>query len=220
MRTGTSPWSTRPCSNPTAGLNLPLLRIAHGNDTPASLLPRAGEGAQRADEGARTDTFDATQSRSPSPQPSPASGRGGQSLSRDDAKRAFDEAILERLVALNAERAAEEARGHVRWLRPDFQNPQATAQPDQGTLATTRDDATDTTAEVPVAIPREPWPKDTVQQVRAVAALLDATVTPLSLDDITNRFTARGAWKKRVPAILDMLVTLGHAHERAGRYSP
>src|SRR5436309_1972762 len=35
-----------------------------------------------------------------------------------------DEAILERLVALNAERAAEEARGLVRWLRPEFQNPQ------------------------------------------------------------------------------------------------
>ena len=30
--------------------------------------------------------------------------------------------ILERLVALNAERAAEEARGLIRWLRPDFQN--------------------------------------------------------------------------------------------------
>ena len=31
--------------------------------------------------------------------------------------------ILERLVALNAERAAEEARGHIRWLRPEFQDP-------------------------------------------------------------------------------------------------
>src|SRR5207248_2994638 len=34
-----------------------------------------------------------------------------------------DEEILQRLVALNATRAAEEARGLVRWLRPDFQNP-------------------------------------------------------------------------------------------------
>ena len=33
-----------------------------------------------------------------------------------------DEQILERLVALNAERAAEEARGLVRWLRPEFQS--------------------------------------------------------------------------------------------------
>ena len=34
-----------------------------------------------------------------------------------------DEQILERLVALNAERAKEEAAGHVRWLRPDYQIP-------------------------------------------------------------------------------------------------
>lgn len=32
-----------------------------------------------------------------------------------------EEELLSRLVALNAERAAEEARGLVRWLRPDFQ---------------------------------------------------------------------------------------------------
>jgi len=31
--------------------------------------------------------------------------------------------VVARLVALNAERAAEEAAGHVRWLRPDYQEP-------------------------------------------------------------------------------------------------
>jgi hypothetical protein len=31
--------------------------------------------------------------------------------------------IVARLVALNAERAAEEKAGHVRWLRPDYQEP-------------------------------------------------------------------------------------------------
>ena len=34
-----------------------------------------------------------------------------------------DEEILERLVALNHERAEEEKRGLIRWLRPEFQNP-------------------------------------------------------------------------------------------------
>ena len=34
-----------------------------------------------------------------------------------------DDDILHRLVALNRERAAEEAQGLVRWLRPEFQNP-------------------------------------------------------------------------------------------------
>ncbi len=35
-----------------------------------------------------------------------------------------DEEILERLVALNHERATEEAAGKIRWLRPEFQCPQ------------------------------------------------------------------------------------------------
>ncbi len=35
-----------------------------------------------------------------------------------------DEEILEQLVALNHQRAAEEAAGKSRWLRPEFQCPQ------------------------------------------------------------------------------------------------
>jgi Arc/MetJ family transcription regulator len=33
------------------------------------------------------------------------------------------EDILSHLVTLNRQRAAEEAQGVVRWLRPEFQNP-------------------------------------------------------------------------------------------------
>jgi SAM-dependent methyltransferase len=36
-----------------------------------------------------------------------------------------EQTLLARLVALNAERVAEEAAGTIRWLRPEFQNPQA-----------------------------------------------------------------------------------------------
>ena len=143
--------------------------------------------------------------------------------SREDAKRAFDEAILERLVALNAERAAEEARGLVRWLRPEFQNPQARAAdvpaPEQATLDTTTDDEDDTVPVAPAAAKPVPWPKDTVDQVRAVADLLAASPTPLSLDEIGQRFTARGPWKKRLPQLLEMLVALGRAEAQDGRYS-
>jgi hypothetical protein len=39
------------------------------------------------------------------------------------ARAAWTEALLERLVALNAKRAAEEGAGTVRWLRPEFQDP-------------------------------------------------------------------------------------------------
>ena len=37
--------------------------------------------------------------------------------------------LLTRLVALNHERAAEEQRGHIRWLRPDYQAPNNAATP-------------------------------------------------------------------------------------------
>ena len=148
---------------------------------------------------------------------------------RDEAKRAFDEAVLERLVALNAERAAEEARGLVRWLRPEFQNPQHAPQhpeyiPEQTRIDTgspddTPDDATDDTpaAAGPAAKP-QPWPKDAVAQVRAVADLLAASPVPLTLDAIAERFTARGPWKKRLPQVLDMLDAMGRARSEDGRY--
>ena len=159
---------------------------------------------------------------------------------RDEARRAFDEAILERLVVLNAERAAEEARGLVRWLRPEFQNPQGRAGqgrpsaagtgcagaaaaeaplPAQGTLDARTDEASDDSdMTAPTASKPLPWPKDAVDQVRAVAELLAASPMPLSLDDIGRRFTARGPWKKRLPQLLDMLTALGRASEDGGRY--
>lgn len=42
------------------------------------------------------------------------------------------EELLCRLVALNAARAAEEAKGQVRWLRPDYQNPGAASPTQEG----------------------------------------------------------------------------------------
>jgi hypothetical protein len=39
------------------------------------------------------------------------------------AQAAAEEDLLLRLVAFTAERAADEARGTVRWLQPEFQDP-------------------------------------------------------------------------------------------------
>jgi hypothetical protein len=48
---------------------------------------------------------------------------GAVPWSDETARAAWTETLLERLVALNAQRAAEEAAGTVRWLRPAFQDP-------------------------------------------------------------------------------------------------
>ncbi len=191
---------------------LPLLRVAHGNDGPhPNPPPHAGEGViPGAAEGASTGAKVGANTRA---------GQGAQivaGLSREDAKRAFDEAVLERLVALNAERAAEEARGLVRWLRPEFQNPQSA--PQQTEIETDApDDAPDDVVPV-AAIKPQPWPKDAVAQVRAVAETLSSAPTALSLDDIAARFTARGPWKKRLPHVLEMLVAMGRAQTDGERY--
>ncbi|MFZ1724316.1 MAG: hypothetical protein WAT76_11890, partial [Dokdonella sp.] len=152
-----------------------------------------------------------------------ATGSGGLSartghlpaMDRDEAKRAFDEAILERLVALNAERAAEEARGLVRWLRPEFQNPTSATAPDQIEMETDEAESLVTPA---IGKPA-PWPRDAIQQVRAVADVLASSPIALSVDDIAARFSARGTWKNRLPPLLEMLVTLGRAQHSNGRYA-
>ena len=100
------------------------------------------------------------------------------------AKREFDEAILERLVALNVERAAEEARGLVRWLRPEFQHPSAQTVPSQAELPDARDDEIVVAGKIATAKPL-PWPKDAVAQVRAVADALSANPVALSVDELS-----------------------------------
>ncbi len=49
-------------------------------------------------------------------------GAGGTAELTAKERNAYDKG----LVALNAERRAEEAHGNVHWLRPAFQNPQGT----------------------------------------------------------------------------------------------
>lgn len=138
---------------------------------------------------------------------------------RDHSGRAFDEAVLERLVALNAERAAEEARGHIRWLRPEYQNPEERITEQQTIEATPGEGDDEAPATVAPQAKPQPWPKDTIAQVRAVADVLAASPVSLSVAEIAARFTARGPWKKRLPKLLEMLSALGHAQEDEGRFS-
>lgn len=104
-------------------------------------------------------------------------------------------------------------------VRPEFQNPASVAAPEQKDLDIDTADDVDEIENKPVAIPKAiPWPKDTVEQVRAVADTLAASAIPLSIDDIANRFSGRGKWKARLPQLLDMLVALGRAYENNGQY--
>ena len=157
------------------------------------------------------------------------------SLSDPEQQEAAGETLLVRLVALNAERAAEEAKGHIRWLRPDFQHPAGSALPSAGSAlplvgeprqsAISIDDAVQANKHVPssddilkIAILRASWPASLPEQVAAVARVLAASPVPLSAADLAARFIGKGAWKKRLPQIIDTLEVLGRVRrDESGR---
>ena len=122
-----------------------------------------------------------------------------------------DEDILTRLVALNKERAAEEAKGIIRWLRPEFQAPGATAPQVNATL-----DLGDAPAAAPATI--IPWPKTLAEQVSAVAAVLAASPAPQHPRDIARAFDGKRA--ASVTPVLDALSAIGQARKLAdGRFA-
>jgi len=145
---------------------------------------------------------------------------------REEAQRALSDALLERLVALNAERAAEEAKGLVRWLRPEYQAKGAVPEqkpgqkPEQATLAGVEPETdAETAAEggiVAAPAARLPWPKELPEQVRLVAQALAEARAPLSEDAIAARFQGRGPWKKRLPQIIDTLIAVGRVRPVEG----
>ncbi|MHB1427081.1 MAG: class I SAM-dependent DNA methyltransferase [Rhodocyclaceae bacterium] len=118
-----------------------------------------------------------------------------------------DEQILERLVALNAARAAEEAQGHVRWLRPEFQNPRGATQAGLGVSQATICDSHEEPA-TPQA-PPAPWPNTLPEQIAALANAL--TPAPQTEAELAARFAGKGKWKARLPELLATLATLGRA---------
>ncbi len=121
-----------------------------------------------------------------------------------------DEDILTRLVALNKERAAEEAKGIIRWLRPEYQAPDYTT-PVNATL-----DLGETAAPLPDNI--IPWPEKLPDQVSAVAAILSGSATPLAPQDVARNFKGKRA--ATVQPVLDALAGIGMARRlNDGRYA-
>ena len=113
------------------------------------------------------------------------------------------DAILIHLCALNAQRAAEERAGQIRWLRPTFQNPTSTAT--QTTLAT--GDEIPTTTAKPAA--KLPWPKTLAEQAQAVRSALTTFAAPTDAAMLAKTF--KGAKADRVDEILETLASLGQA---------
>jgi len=61
-----------------------------------------------------------------------------------------------------------------------------------------------------------PWPKELPEQVRLVAQALAAARAPLSVEALSERFSGKGPWKKRLPQLVETLVSLGRARHVKG----
>jgi hypothetical protein len=119
--------------------------------------------------------------------------------------------LLSRLVTLNHERAAEEKRGLIRWLRPDYQNPNAAApQPIQATLAGTEASSSQSKIQNPQSsIGNLSWPAKLPDQVTLIRQLLttDPTATP---EQLSARFGRKNPKRtEQIEGILETLKGLG-----------
>ena len=121
-----------------------------------------------------------------------------------------DQEIVARLVALNAERRAEEKAGKVRWLRPDYQIARAGIAQLQ-----TKGAAEQIEALLPAAPAKKPsFPRDAIGQTATVIADLRGGGA-LSAADIARRYAQGQRVARRIVATLDALERLGHV-ARAG----
>ncbi|RUR26706.1 class I SAM-dependent DNA methyltransferase [Vreelandella andesensis] len=120
------------------------------------------------------------------------------------AQAEAEEELLMRLVALNKQRAAEEAQGKVRWLRPAYQAPEEAAptQTDMASAATA--DAAPAAEKTKAS-----WPKDLATQVTLLRDMLAAS--PHSAESLAAQFKRKPV--KGVSEVLSALAALGQAQQ-------
>jgi SAM-dependent methyltransferase len=128
-----------------------------------------------------------------------------------------EEEVLSRLVALNKERAAEEAKGQVRWLRPEYQIPRF------GSAREKQEQLEADFGGVPVATPksRPTFPSGAVEQTGAVMAALAAASVPLSALDIALGFRQGRKVEADVRATLAATARMGFiaVHDGGTRFA-
>lgn len=129
-----------------------------------------------------------------------------------------DAALLHNLVDLNAERAAEEKRGVVRWLRPEWQNPGSPKVVDaepadviDDSESTPEHAAPPAPAPAPVPLPAKP-----ADAATAILGVLAAAPKPMTIADIEARFDK--VRKNAVALVLAAAQTLGAVEEREGHW--
>ena len=123
-----------------------------------------------------------------------------------------EEELLTRLVVLNQERAAEERRGTVRWLRPDYQKPKL------GHKVKTPEDVEQVEAQLVVPAPTDgkpAWPKDEMDRISIVRDMLSRAPGPVAPETLAVAFSGRNSGRRTegVEKALHTLVAAGVAQQ-------
>ena len=123
-----------------------------------------------------------------------------------------EEELLARLVVLNRERAAEERRGIVRWLRPDYQVPRLghkVRKPEEAEQVEADLTVTESTDGKPA------WPRDELDRIRIVREMLGRAPAPLAPEALSAAFRGRSSAqrRRRVEQVLQTLVAAGVAQQ-------
>ena len=115
-------------------------------------------------------------------------------------------------MALNRERRGEERRGHVRWLRPDYQAPRFAP------AAATQEEITVAPAATTTASAKPAWPKALPERITAVRDALAKQEGPRRPEELAAQFKRRPT--ADVAEILETLTALGLArHTGDGRFA-
>ena len=123
-----------------------------------------------------------------------------------------DEEILSRLVALNKERAQEEARGHVRWLRPEYQIPRFGSPKEKAELDLVGGAMA---IQAAAAGPKPSFPSGEVEQTAAVMAALASAARALDAFGLAAGFKQGRRVAPKIAAVLAALARMGS--RRIGR---
>ena len=133
-------------------------------------------------------------------------------------KTLTDAEILERLVALNAQRAKEESTGLIRYLRPDYQNPAGTKSQQTTLGMDEKKSKSKKRSGAPVSnrpAKKLPWPKKMSDRVKAVHTVLSGIKDPITPEEMAKNFARADA--KDIAEILETLTTMGHAKKSKGK---
>jgi hypothetical protein len=119
-----------------------------------------------------------------------------------------DEEILSRLVTLNAERAAEEKRGIVHWLRPDYQIPRFGRGVDKQAAA---EAGAQTAVELVVSEKEQKrsFPTSAIEQAAEVFAALAAARGPVDAATIAAAYKQGKKAEPKIAAILAAAARIG-----------